>query len=404
MRAAVTARLEPWVQGLESPVLATHAGDGSGRLFIVEQGGQILVCESNGTLRETPFLDLSAAIDQLSVLSIGGNTNRGLNPIYDERGLLGLAFHPEYAENGRFFVHYSSPKSGAGTNHESVVAEFHVSSGDQNLADPTGTNILVQWQPEFNHNAGALEFGPDGNLYIAFGDGGGAGDVHGASGNGQNISNLFGTIVRIDVDARFPDGIPPDNPFVGREGRDEIFAYGFRNPFRMSFDPGNSNRFFVADVGQNIYEEINLVRKGGNYGWRVVEGLHAFDLPVANSLGLNVHEFEYPIHEYSHAEAGISVIGGYVYRGTHMPALSGAYVFGDFSTSFPEADGHLYYLAETRSNLWERFAFNLAPSNAPFGEYVKGFGVDAQGELYVLSSTTLGPSGTNATLYRLVAP
>jgi hypothetical protein len=149
---------------------------------------------------------------------------------------------------------------------------------------------------------------------------------------------------------------------------------------------------------------VDIITRGANYGWRVAEGLHAFDLPVANSLGLNVHEFEYPIHEYSHAEAGISVIGGYVYRGTNMPALSGAYVFGDFSTSFSEADGHLYYLAETRSNLWERFAFNLAPSNAPFGEYVKGFGVDAQGELYVLSSTTLGPSGTNATLYRLVAP
>jgi len=395
---------ETIASGLTAPTVLTHAGDGSGRLFIAEQTGEILVVGSGGGPLPTPFLDISDKMTNLTVFGAFGHSEPGINPFYDERGLLGLTFHPEYEANGRLFVYYSSPKSGAGINHESVLAEYHVSATNANVANASSESVILRVdQPEFNHNAGQIAFGPDGFLYVGLGDGGGAGDVHGSYGNGQNISNLLGTIVRIDVDSATPYAVPLGNPFVGRPGADEIFAYGFRNPYRFSFDRAGTNGLVVADVGQNLWEEINVVTNGGNYGWRIMEGNHAFDTAVAATVGVDIAALDFPIHDYKHGPLGISIIGGYFCRGTNYPALAGSYVFGDFSTSFGAADGKLYYLSETRTNIWERFEFSL-PGNAPLGRYVKGFGEGEDGELYLLSTTALGPSGTSGDVRGLKQP
>jgi glucose/arabinose dehydrogenase len=398
--------LEPVATNLTSPVLLTYAADGSGRLFVVEQTGEVLIIDSNRTVLAEPFLDLSDRLADLAPNGIGDINDPGLNPIFDERGLLGLAFHPQYAENGRFFVYHSAPKSGDGINHESIVAEYHVSAADPNVADPASERVLLrQDQPEFNHNAGQLVFGPDGYLYIGFGDGGGGGDQHGPFGNAQLTSTWLGSILRIDVDGEEPYAVPPDNPFVGQEGLDEIYAYGLRNPYRFSFDRGGDHTLIVPDVGQAIYEEINFVVAGGNYGWRILEGHHAFDLPLAETLGVDVRtDLQFPIHEYSHAEAGISIIGGFLYRGSQYPELVGRYVFGDYSASFGSPGGRLYYLEETRPGIWERFQFHIAPDNPPLGRFLKAFGEDADGEVYALTSTLGGPTGNTGEVLLLRKP
>lgn len=407
---ALPVELEIIATNLVAPTSLTHAGDGSGRLFVTEQNGQILIVDSNRNLLTTPFLDITNRIDQLAPNGIGGNMDPGLNPIFDERGLLGLAFHPDYENNGRFFIYYSSPKDGPDINHESIVAEYAVSGGDPDVADTNEIVILRQDEPQFNHNGGTLGFGPDGYLYIAFGDGGGANDGldgspgHGAFGNGQNVSNLLGTICRIDVDSASPYAVPLDNPFVGMDGEDEIYAYGFRNPFKFSFDRGGSNILVVADVGQNKWEEISFVRKGGNYGWRILEGNHAFDPDLLQTLGLGLEDLEFPIHEYHHDIGGISVIGGHIYRGTNYPELAGCYLFGDFSSSFFAPDGMLFYLEESRPGIWERFEFFLAPTNPPLGRYVKSFGEGEDGEVYLLSTTELGPVGISGDVRLLKKP
>ena len=386
----VTVKLQLIAGGLTSPVAAAHAGDGSDRIFICEQRGQIRIINSNRTLAPLPFLDITASVTNLT-------------PGYDERGLLGLAFHPDYEANGRFYVYYSTPTASPGVNHASRLSSFQVTPTNANLADPSSEQILLQFdEPESNHNGGSLAFGPDGYLYISTGDGGGAGDAHPPYGNAQNISNLLGKILRINVNAPPPYGVPLDNPLVGVPGaRAEIFAWGLRNPWKTAFDGTNC---WVADVGQNQWEEINLLRKGGNYGWKILEGHHAFDPTVASTVGINPQTLDHPIHEYRHGPLGISIIGGAVYRGTNLPALQGHYVFGDFSTSFGVPDGHLFHLAESRAGLWERFAFNLAPTGGPLGRYVKAFAQDEQGELYLLSTTNLGPTGTSGDIRMLVAP
>ncbi|MGD8395166.1 MAG: PQQ-dependent sugar dehydrogenase, partial [Candidatus Eiseniibacteriota bacterium] len=280
-----TVELETVASGLVAPVGVTHAGDGSGRLFIVEQSGQIRIVD-NGVLLPTPFLDIADKLPEL-------------NTFYDERGLLGLAFHPDYTMNGRFFVRYAAPRDGAPGEpcfdtsrgcHMEVLAEYAVSPGDPNQADPNSERILFTVdEPQFNHNAGDIAFGPDGLLYFGLGDGGGANDglhedppTHGPIGNGQNIETALGSMLRIDVDREeppLPYGIPPDNPFANVTGVDEIYAYGFRNPFKHSFDdgPGGDGALWVADVGQNLFEEIDLVELGGNYGWVIREGFSCFD-------------------------------------------------------------------------------------------------------------------------------
>jgi glucose/arabinose dehydrogenase len=413
--------VEVIAEGLTSPVALMPIPDESGRLAIVDQVGLVRLLMPDGTLRAEPFLDVR---DRMVALS----------PFFDERGLLGLAFHPEYAENGRFFVYYSAPlREGApaGFNHTSHISEFGVSA-DPNVADPTSERILLQVdEPQFNHNAGALAFGPDGFLHIALGDGGGANDVglghvedwyaDNGGGNGQDVEqNLLGSILRIDVDSGDPYGIPPDNPFVGRDGLDEIWAYGFRNPWRMSFDMA-TGRLFAGDAGQARWEEVSVVEKGGNYGWNVKEGTHCFDAenntesppscpdevgaghPDAGAPLLD------PVIEYANSaqEGGLgrAVVGGFVYRGTILRQLSGRYVFGDWSTGFASPDGTLLVARQRNRGLWQIQELRVATNpSGRLEHFVLGFGQDSSGELYVLGSQMSGPSGNTGKVFKLVRP
>jgi glucose/arabinose dehydrogenase len=410
-----TITLEPIASGLRAPIGAVHAGDGSGRLFVIDQAGRILIIDSGGNLLPTPFLDISAKLP-------------ALNPGFDERGLLGLAFHPDYETNGRFFVRHSAPRAGApgepcfGTSrgcHEEILAEYAVSAGDPNVADPLSETILFRVnKPQFNHNAGLVAFGPDGYLYFGLGDGGGAHDgladmppSHGPIGNGQNIDVPLGKILRIDVDSGTPYAIPPDNPFVGGPGLDEIFAYGLRNPYRFAFDsrPGGDGKLWLADVGQNQFEEIDHVVRGGNFGWVIREGKHCFDpfapnVPPAScaTTGAGGEPLIDPIVDYSHAEGGISITGGFVYRGPCQSSLQGHYIFGDFSASFGTPSGRLYYLVEPVPGSFEIREFRLGAADLPFGRYLKGFGEDEEGNLYVCSSTALAPTGSTGTIHLIM--
>ncbi len=412
----VSIRLLTIADNLTSPVDLTHANDGSGRIYLVLQTGEVLVIE-NGTILGTPFLDLSATIP-------------ALNSGFDERGLLGIAFHPNFSANNRFFVRYSLPRVGdpgeacIATSrgcHEEILAEFTALSATQ--ADAGSERILFRVdEPEFNHNAGSLAFGPDGNLYWGFGDGGGANDgldlaalPHGPTGNGQNIDTSLGSILRIDIDSTPDVGleykVPVDNPFVGVAGVDEIFAYGFRNPFKIAFDsgPGGDDSLIVADVGQGRIEEIDIVTLGNNYGWVTREGnqcFDPFDSATPPAACANTGPFGEPLvapfAEYDHNNGdGISIIGGFVHRGSEFPGLNGRYVFGDFSTGFGTPAGKLYHL-DYENDSSTIFEFLNGPNNDPIGVFVKGFGEDGNGEVYLLASTALGPFGTAGSVMKIV--
>jgi len=328
---------------LEKPLFLTHAGDGSARLYILEQPGRIRLLEQ-GVLSAVPFLDLADRVLMDAT----------------ERGLLGLAFHPDYRRNGRFFVNYTRQPDGA-----TVVAEYR-RGGSPASASREERVVLVVMHPESNHNGGMIAFGPDGYLYIGMGDGGGGGDP---GNRAQNLHELLGKILRIDVDHGDPYAIPADNPFAKEGGRPEIYAVGMRNPWRFSFDR-ESGSLWVADVGQKKWEEVDFVTRGGNYGWRVMEGAHCYNPAVAcPTAGLAL-----PVMEYGHEEGRCSIIGGYVYRGRAIPALRGRYVSGDFCSG-------------------EVFAFRKSDEGGggtsptvllKTGFRISSFGQDEEGELYVL--------------------
>lgn len=409
--------LVPVATSLVSPIYATHANDGTGRLFIVDQAGKIWI-HRDGAVLPTPFLDLTSVLP-------------ALNPGFDERGLLGLAFHPNYAQNGRFWVRFSRPRSGSagepcfGTArgcHFEVLAEFRVSAGNPDVADPTFvTEVFIIAKPQFNHNAGQVAFGPDGMLYVSMGDGGGANDgladnppSHGPIGNAQNLMSMMGKFMRFDVNGSFPFSIPADNPFVNTPNAlPEIWAYGLRNPYRWSFDdgPGGDGRLWHADVGQNLTEEIDIITRGGNYGWVIKEGTHCF-----NPLAPSVYQPDSfcadrsaglidPIAQYERREGGqivgISITGGFVYRGDGVAALRGKYVFGDYSTAFGTPDGHFFHM--DAANPGQILRLRLGRTNRAFPEFLKGFGRDQDGELYVCSSPIGAPRGTSGTVYRVVS-
>jgi glucose/arabinose dehydrogenase len=344
---AIQIDLRPVVGGLDRPVGLAHAGDGSGRLFVIEKVGKIRILHG-GTLSETPFLNITGRADSQS----------------SERGLLGLAFHPDYADNGLLFVNYTDRQG------DTVVARFAVSD-DPDQADPDSASIvLTVAQPAPNHNGGNIVFGPDGYLYIGLGDGGDAGD---AFGNGQNGQTLLGAMLRIDVSVGdgAPYSIPPDNPFTGDPGvLDEIWAIGLRNPWRYSFDRLTGD-LYIADVGQNVYEEVNIqpaASPGGeNYGWPIMEGQHCYpERASCSAEGLAL-----PVIEYDHTQ-GCSVTGGYVYRGRAFPALEGVYLFGDYCS------GRIWGLAPGGDGTWQ--VAELIQS----GVQISSFGEDEAGEIYVL--------------------
>lgn len=365
--------LEVIAKEVMSPVGIENAGDGSGRLFIVSQNGKIQVIK-DGKLLPDPFLDISSNMVKL-------------NNTYAERGLLGMAFHPKYKENGRFFIYYSAEPDLENNNNKSVIAEFKVSPDNPDKALPDGKKIISYEEPENNHNGGSLAFGPDGYLYIGSGDGGGAGDEHGKYGNAQNLENLLGKILRIDVDRGEPYSIPEDNPFRQENQRPEIYAYGIRNPWRMSFDKVSGD-LFVADVGQNKYEEIDIIEKGKNYGWRYMEGYHVFDEGMEDI----VKNSEMPIHEYDH-ELGISITGGYVYNGTDIKDLYGAYIFADW-------EGATWYLQKDETGKWS--AFDLKLRNKPKSWYINSFGQDEKGEIYLATQPNIGAVSKTGIVYKLV--
>ncbi|HZS96746.1 MAG TPA: PQQ-dependent sugar dehydrogenase [Terriglobales bacterium] len=338
--------LTPVVSGLTSPVDLQFPNDGSGRMFIVQQAGSIRIV-NNGSLVATPFLDITAKV------SSGG-----------EMGLLGLAFHPQFMQNHLFYVHYDRTVAG---QIQSVIAEYQVSAGDANLADPNSERILLTVnQPFSNHKGGQIVFGPDGFLYIGFGDGGSGGDP---MGNGQNLQTMLAKMLRIDVNSQSSGkqyAIPPSNPFANGGGLPEIFAYGLRNPWRFSFERGGT-RLFVGDVGQDAFEEVDLLESGKNYGWNVMEGLHCYN----PATGCNMTGLTMPIVEYPHAE-GEAVMGGFVYKGAAISGLSGAYVFGDYIS------GTMWKLVESPPGTWTRSTLLST------GRNISSFGQDTAGELYVV--------------------
>ena len=395
--------------GLVSPGYLVSPPDGTNRQFILDQVGQIRVIE-NGTLLATPFLDVTSIL-------VTPNAN------FDERGLLGLAFDPGFANSSspgfrRIFTYTSQPVSGTADlvdqyataiNHHAVISSWRVSASDPNVVDvSTRNDILRIEKPQANHNGGTVAFGPDGFLYISLGDGGGANDNNPnghnpITGNGQDPNIALGKILRIDVNGTNSTngkyGIPPTNPFAVSGGVKEIFALGLRNPYRFSF---NGSELLVGDVGQNRVEELNRVEIGRNYGWRQKEGTFKFDPAtgtVSDDLTGVPAGLTDPIAQYDRDE-GISIIGGYVYNGSLLnPALTGKYIFGDFARAIANPTGRLFYYDFTAAEIRE---FIIGRGDRALGLYVKGMGQDQNGEVYVLGSTVLGPTGTTGVVYKLV--
>ncbi|HVO44116.1 MAG TPA: PQQ-dependent sugar dehydrogenase [Aggregatilineales bacterium] len=339
--------LEPVGTGFNLPVYLTNSGDGTGRLFVVEKPGRIMLLK-DGKPASTPFLDITALVQSQE----------------NERGLLGLAFHPQYRTNGLFFVYYTD------LTGQLTIARYKVSSDNPNVADPKSARLLITVKHLLgNHNGGSILFGPDGYLYFGMGDGGGGGDPY---KNGQNTTVMLGKISRIDVDHGDPYAIPKDNPFASGSGgnRPEIWFYGLRNPWRFSFDRASGD-LFIADVGQDLYEEVDFVKAGTpgglNLGWSIMEGLHCYNADSCAQTGLTL-----PVVEYSH-DLGCSVIGGYVYRGTKFPKLVGNYFYSD------ECTARIWALRPDANGKWTSTQVFQGK-----GRLVSSFGQDEAGELYLI--------------------
>jgi glucose/arabinose dehydrogenase len=364
-------QLTQLVTGLDSPVYLTQPRADDGRLFVVEQTGRIRLVVS-GALVEQPFLDLSGKLET------GG-----------EKGLLGLAFHPDYAQNGHFYVFYSTLVNGALTSR---VAEYSVSGASADQADPNSERVLLEVaKPQENHNGGDLVFGPDGFLYIGLGDGGGGGDQHGTIGNGQNLDTFLGKILRIDVDGSSDTtayAIPPGN-IADPAARKEIWSYGLRNPWRFSFDACTGD-MYIADVGQGTLEEVDFEpanTSGRNYGWRLMEGINCFN--PSSGCDAAAQNLVLPVATYGR-DAGQSITGGFIYRGHAIPSLRGTYLYADYqSAAFFALRMQNGELAQAQQDISD----NLNPGGGV--AQISSFGQDNAGELYVLSLT--------GTVYRIDA-
>jgi len=407
--AQTKIRLEPFVSGINTP-LAMVQVPGENRFFVIEQWGRVRVID-NGKLRPEPLLDIRSKI------------HKPLHHDFDERGLLGIALHPSFKSNGKFYVAYSAHLDFGSDlaqmlwySHSNVVEEYAIDKSDRNRADPSSGRRIssIAW-PQFNHNGHWIGFGPDGKLYISTGDGGYANDWgighHVTMGNGQDMGTLMGKILRIDVDARTgnkPYGVPSDNPFVSdKNAKPEIWALGLRNPWRCSFDTG-SKQLFCGDVQQNSYEAVKIVGKGQNMGWRRVEGMmRCFDYtkPDDHPASCDKSGITPAILEYNNCTAkpqgcrGISVTGGYVYQGSHGP-WKGKYIFGDWSKSFAEMDGQIF-IATKSGDKWSMEVADVVNMKGK-KPYVLAFAQDEKGEVYALTSVTTGPNGSLDTIYRIL--
>jgi len=397
--------------GFVSPVEITFPNDDSGRLFVVDRPGIVRLINSDGTIQEEPFLDITDRVVAIS-------------PGYDERGLLGMAFHPNFRNNGKFYVFYNAElRDEARDNWDSTirVSEFNIL--EENKANPNSEKILLEVDhPQMNHDGGKVLFGKDEYLYISIGDGGNANDVgegHNPEiGNGQDRFTLLGKILRIDVDNKTSlrqYGIPADNPFSdGKDGLKEIYAYGFRNPWGMSFD-AETGELYVGDAGQNLWEEISRIEKGKNYGWNIKEGTHCFSTETPNespeecgSIGYLGEELIAPVIEYPNAGQrggfGRTNVGGVMYHGTAIPELVEKFIFGDWSTEFTKTDGTLF-VAEPSSGLWEVKELKIKGRlNGRLGEAILSLGQDSENELYLLTTGKVGPNGDTGKVYKIISP
>ncbi|NWR60766.1 HIPL2 protein, partial [Bucorvus abyssinicus] len=386
--------------GLRNPVLMVHANDRTHRMFVAEQVGVIWVYLPDGSRLEEPFLDIRSIV--LATPWIG-----------DERGFLGMAFHPKYRYNGKFYIYYSYMDK---NRVEKIrISELKVLASDVNKADPLSErNLLELEEPAANHNGGQLLFGVDGYMYLFTGDGGKAGDPFGKFGNAQNKSTLLGKVLRIDVDGKSPDGkpyrIPSDNPFVSDpKARHEVYAYGVRNMWRCAVDRGDPvtkkgrGRIFCGDVGQNRFEEIDIIVKGGNYGWRAKEGFECYDTKLCRNSSL---DDILPIFAYGR-NVGKSVTGGYVYRGCESPNLNGLYLFGDFM------NGRLMALQEDeKTKKWKKQDICIGSTRAcafpglisSYSKFIISFAEDEAGELYFMSTSYASAYAPHGSLYKFVDP
>jgi glucose/arabinose dehydrogenase len=408
--------LQVLASGLTAPNWGVSAPGDPSRLFVVDQNGILWAVDLGpGAGDKRVFLDVSARLVELGAFGEG---------TFDERGFLGIAFHPECQSNGLLYTFTSEPDTeepdfstmpeGVEPNCQSVIAEWTVPdpSDPNSVPDPDSRRELVRWdKPQFNHNGGAMTFGPDGMLYIAVGDGGLADDMdvgedvgHGCIGNGQDLNTILGNILRIDPLGSNSNngkyGIPPDNPFVGIDGLDEIYAYGFRNPWRMAFDPA-TGMLWCSVVGQNDVEEIDIVTAGANYGWRYKEGsfffvFNGFEAGYVTDEPLDVPDgLVDPVAEYDHDE-GTAIVGGFVYHGTAVPALADMYLAGDFARTFSN-DGRLFYLDNADTTIKELELLRSDGLNLS----LLGFGEDASGRVYVMANATGTPFGETGVVLRI---
>lgn len=423
-RSKITIELEPVVSGITPPLVLATTGDHSGRMFLATQDGKIYLVKPGGPMTRPPlFLDVSPNMVKL-------------DPGYDERGLLGLAFHPGFHDRkspgfGKFYTYTNEPAKSSpvdfplpphgrgGIDSLSVVSEWTVDPKDPDRALPQRRIVFTAAHPQMNHDGGQVSFGPDGYLYIAIGDGGAArdrGNGHFPEGNGQNLTTVMGKLLRLDpldpattpqskdpVSANGKYRTPADNPFDGKNGLREIYAYGLRNIWRFCFDdrPGGTGKIIAGDVGQNQIEELDDIVKGGNYGWNLKEGSFRFDPGDASvhrdTQGLPKDLID-PVAEYDHGQ-GPCIIGGFVYRGKAVPALRGLYVSGDLSTKLNGGGGTIF-VCDLKD--WQLQVVNIGATKRRLGMNLKSFGQDDAGELYVLGSSS-GPTTPDGKVYRIVS-
>lgn len=383
--------MQHFASGLKNPLMLRSPADDTGRVFVLEQQGTALIFDVNGTRLPEPFFDFTASVK----ISAG---------VANELGFLGLVFHPKFRDNGRFFVVYTSQTDG--NNHTIRLSELRVSTNDTNRADNSFEKVILEVQQPFaNHNGGEILFGTDGYMYVFLGDGGGKGDPQ---DNAQNKSVLLGKVLRIDVDSGSPYGIPPDNPFVDDDtARPEIYAYGIRNMWRADVDEGDPvtgkgrGRIFCGEAGESKYEEVNILKKGGNYGWSGKEGYECFKEKHCH----NIEQEVLPIYVYNHT-MGKAIVGGHMYRGCRNPSMMGRFIFADFMGPLFNLTEHPYSGQWTgeRLNICKKEVCAAAGLSVYETRFILSVGEDAAGEMYVLTTDMPRPDYPYGKIYKFVQP